>query len=107
MYRVVFVIHLLGAIFFFILFAEVLISLFKNSVNRYKILSIQIALTTCFQLISGVILTLLSFQNVSVLGFCSKVGLYIFIACFAELILYKQIKINTKDFTFKRIISSR
>ena len=107
MYRVVLVIHLFGAIFFFIFFTEVLISIFRNSVIRYKILSIQIALTTCFQLISGAILSLLSFQNVSVLGFCSKVGLYIFIACFAELILYKQIKINTKGFIFKRIISSR
>ena len=105
MYGVFLIIHLFGAIFFFIFFTEVLISIFRNSVIKYRILSIQIALTTCIQLISGAILTLLTFQNVSVLGFCSKVGLYIFIALFAELILYKKIKVNTQGFTFKRIIS--
>lgn len=97
MYKTLLIIHLIGSLFFLLAFIQSLINSQKNSLKHVKSAAINMVLTTAFQVISGLSLALVNFQNTSLVNFCTKLSIYLFISISAEIILYRKIR-NIKFF---------
>lgn len=100
--------HLIGAGYVGIHIVSSIFAIFQNDISQYRKLSSRIALGGGYQLVSGSILALVSVHSeLSLIQFCSKIGLYTGIILFAEaLLLYKMKKYEELQFPYQVVLSS-
>ncbi|CAN5166650.1 hypothetical protein BH11PAT1_BH11PAT1_5530 [soil metagenome] len=97
--------HLLGAVCIALLMLTSFFALAKHKSSYYKPLAIHVAVTTCFQLITGSLLALTYPNSESIFSFCSKIGIYLVTVILVESLLFKRLYTDTL-FPIKLVISS-
>jgi hypothetical protein len=105
--QILLITHLLGALYIGLFVIASIVVLVRRKVDYYKPIAGQIAFSTCFQLISGSLLTLQYQNSASLFSFCSKIGLYLFVVVIIETLLYKRLhEQNVEKFPQNLVTSS-
>lgn len=80
--------HLEGAAAAAVLTIASFVALYRKTERHYRALTVSLAWSAGFQVISGAVLTLLHLQETSLLQFCGRIGVYIAVIGFTEAMFY-------------------
>ena len=106
-YNILLFFHVTGAAFLGVVILFVIYALMKNISSLYASYASTIAVGTCIQIITGSLLTLVSTERVSLVHYCSKIGVYFVVLITSEVLLYLNIlKVKNKLFPFQIVTSS-
>ena len=99
--------HILGSIFVGALVAFILFISFRNKAALYKSSALSLGLAAGYQFITGSLLVIAMPGAESLFSFCSKIGLYLSVILFAEVVLYMKMRQHSEAvFPAKAVVSS-
>lgn len=107
LFHIVLISHILGSVFVGILVVSILYIAFRNKSVFYKPSALYLGLAAGYQLATGSMLAIMMPGAESLFSFCSKIGLYISVILFAQIILYMKMRqSNAAVFPVRAVVSS-
>ncbi len=99
MYQSLLFLHLFGAVLVAGLVILALLAVVKSHTQRYTRLAKYLGISFGVQLLTGSLLTIL--KPGSVLVFCARISVYLFIILATEYVLYRKLMQNKQQFPWK------
>lgn len=98
--------HIIGALILGLFVLATIFILSKKKSAYYKNFAIYIAYGSALQILSGVLLSAVQAEKMSLLAYCSRLGLYLAILFITEFMIYMAMKNKNIIFPSKLVFNS-